>query len=285
MPSTKITNLTYHLGEIITMKKSYLKGLTALALTTSLTAISSPAFAQLDEIIVTAQKKSENLQDVPIAIQAFDIKALENNRIEGIEDLGTFTPGVYVTPNPADPNGVRVNIRGIGTYDPQIGQDSRVAIYQDGVYLGKTQGLAFDMPDLARVEILKGPQGTLYGRNTVAGAINLISATPDPSEFSGKASVEYGNYNHKKVTGAINVPMAETAAFRLSGSYMDRDGWVENAGPGSDFGGEKKYGVRAAVGFDVGANFNLEFAGDYNKTEKFDIIYFDAFAPTSQAGH
>ena len=255
------------------MSSKTFKGLTALAVSTSLLAISAPAFAQLDEIIVTAQKKEENLQDVPIAIQAFDIKALENNRIAGIEDLGTFTPGVYVTPNPADNNGVRVSIRGIGTFDPQIGQDSRVAIYQDGIYLGKTQGLAFDMPDLERVEVLKGPQGTLYGRNTVAGAINLVSARPDPSGYSGKALVEYGNYNHKKVSGAINIPMAETAAFRLSGSYLDRDGWVENSGPGSDFGGETKYGLRGAVGFDVGTNVNLEFAVDYNKTEKEPLFY------------
>ena len=255
------------------MRNLYTKGLAALTLTTALTAMSTPALAQLDEIIVTAQKKSENLQDVPIAIQAFDIKALENNRIEGIEDIGQFTPGVYVTPNPADNNGVRVSIRGIGTFDPQIGQDSRVAIYQDGVYLGKTQGLAFDMPDLERVEVLKGPQGTLYGRNTVAGAINLVSARPDPSGYSGKAQVEYGNYNHKKVAAAINVPMAESAAFRLSGSFMDRDGWVENDGPGSDFGGETKYGLRGAVGFDVGSDVNLEFALDYNKTEKEPLFY------------
>ncbi|MEP3890613.1 MAG: TonB-dependent receptor [Hellea sp.] len=255
------------------MSSKTFKGLTALAVSTSLLAISAPAFAQLDEIVVTAQKKEENLQDVPIAITAFDIKALESNRIEGIEDIGKFTPGVYVTPNPADNNGVRVSIRGIGTFDPQIGQDSRVAIYQDGIYLGKTQGLAFDMPDLARVEVLKGPQGTLYGRNTVAGAINLVSATPDPSEFSGNAKVEYGSYNHKKISGAVNVPMAETAAFRLSGSYMDRDGWVENSGPGSDFGGETKYGLRGAVGFDIGSNVNLELAADYNKTEKEPLFY------------
>jgi len=255
------------------MQNPYTKGLAALVITTALTAVSSPAFAQLDEIIVTAQKKEESLQDVPIAINAFDLEALENNRIEGLEDLGTFNPGVYVTPNPADPNGVRINIRGIGTLDPQVGQDSRVAIYQDGVYLGKTQGLAIDMPDLARVELLKGPQGTLYGRNTVGGAINLVSATPDPSEFSGKLNAEYGNYNHIKLSGAINVPMAETAAFRLSGLFMQRDGWVENNGPGADFGGEKKYGIRGAVGFDVGDSVNLEFAADYNKTEKEPFFY------------
>jgi len=250
------------------MKTPYLKGLAALTVTTSLTALSTPAFAQLDEIIVTAEKKAENLQDVPIVIQAFDLESLENNRIEGLEDIGTFTPGVYVTPNPADPSGVRINIRGVGTLDPQVGQDSRVAVYQDGVYLGKTQGLALDLPDLARIEVLKGPQGTLYGRNTVAGAVNLISARPDPSELSGKFDVEYGNFDHMKASGAVNIPLAETAAFRLSGLFLHRDGWVENDGPGVNFGGEKKYGIRGVVGFDVGDNFNLEFAGDFNKTEK-----------------
>lgn len=250
------------------MRSSTFKGLAGLAVSASLLAMSAPAYAQLDEIIVTAQKKSQNLQDVPIAITAFDIEALENNRIEGIEDLGTFTPGVYVTPNPADPSGVRVNIRGIGTFDPQVGQDSRVAIYQDGVYLGKSQGLAIDMPDLARVEVLKGPQGTLYGRNTVAGALNLVSARPDPSELTGKVTAEYGNFDHKKISGAVNVPLADTAALRVSGMFLGRDGWVENNGLGGDFGGEEKYGMRAAVGFDVGAKWNLEFAADYNKTKK-----------------
>ena len=263
------------------MSSNNFKGLTALAVSTSFLAISAPAFAQLDEIVVTAQKKAQNLQDVPIAIAAFDLEALEANRIEGVEDIATYTPGVYTTPNPADPNGVRIAIRGVGTFDPQVGQDSRVAIYQDGIYLGKTQGLAFDMPDLARVEVLKGPQGTLYGRNTVAGAINLISARPDPSEYTGKLTAEYGNFDHKKIAAAVNIPLGRTAAARLSGSYMDRDGWVENNGSGVDFGGEEKYGLRAALGFDVSDSVNIEFAGDYNRTKREPLFYqsVDDFGP------
>lgn len=255
------------------MPKNTNKMLSVLLATTTALTWSNAAFAQLDEIVVTAQKKSENLQDVPIAIQAFDIEALENNRIEGLEDIGTFTPGVYVTQNPADPNGVRIAIRGVGTFDPSIGQDSRVAVYQDGVYLGKTQGLAFDAPDLERVEILKGPQGTLYGRNTTAGAVNIISAKPDYSAKSGRFKAEYGNFDHKKLSAAINIPLAETAAARISGSLLSRDGWVENSGPGTDFGGEKKYGVRGAVAFDVGSNLRIDAAADYNKVEKEPLFY------------
>lgn len=255
------------------MSSATFKGLTALAVSTSVLAISAPTYAQLDEIVVTAQKKAESLQEVPLSIAAFDLEALESNRIEGLEDIGTFTSGLYVTQNPADPTGVRISIRGIGTFDPQVGQDSRVAIYQDGVYLGKTQGLGFDMPDLARVEVLKGPQGTLYGRNTVAGAINLISAIPDPSEFSGNLKAEYGNFNHKKVSGAVNIPAGDRAAFRLSGLFLDRDGWVENSGPGVDFAGEQKYGFRGAFGLEFSDQFRMDLSADYNRTKKEPLFY------------
>ena len=260
------------------MTHNTFKGLSALSITVSALALSMPAMAQLDEIIVTAQKKAENLQDVPVAITAFDLQALETDRIEGIEDIGRNTPGVYVTQNPADPNGVRVSIRGIGTFDPQVGQDSRVAIYQDGVYLGKTQGLGFDMPDLERVEVLKGPQGTLYGRNTVAGAINLVSARPNTDAVSGKVNAEYGSYDHKKISGALNVPLNDSVAVRVSGLMMERDGWVENTGPGVDFGGEKKFGIRAALGAEVTENFRIDLAADYNETEK-EPLFYQSFGP------
>lgn len=255
------------------MSSATFKGLLALTVSTSAFAISAPAFAQLDEIIVTAQKKEESLQDVPLSIAAFDLEALQTYRIEGPEDIGTFTSGLYVTQNPADPTGVRISIRGIGTFDPQVGQDSRVAIYQDGVYLGKTQGLGFDMPDLARVEVLKGPQGTLYGRNTVAGAINLISAVPDPTEFSGNLNSEVGNFGHKRLSGAVNIPAGDKAAFRLSGLYLDRNGWVENDGPGVDFAGEEKYGFRGAFGLEFSDNFRMDLSADYNRTRKEPLFY------------
>ena len=255
------------------MSSRTLKGLTALTLSTSLLAISAPAMAQLDEIIVTAQKREQNLQDVPIAIAAFDLEALETNRVEGLEDIGRIAPGVTITPNSADANGVQVNIRGIGILDPQVGQDSRVAIYQDGIYLGKTQGLAFDLPDLARVEVLKGPQGTLYGRNSVGGAINLISEAPSSDGFTGRIKAEYGNFNHIKGSAAVNIPLGDKGGFRLSGSYLSRDGWVENNGPGVDFGGEEKFGVRGAFGIEFSESFRLDLAADYNDVQKEPLFY------------
>ena len=256
------------------MKQHSSKGIFALALSTSLLAISAPAFAQKnDEIVVTAQKREQNLQDVAASVTAFDLLALENNRIEGLEDIGKFTPGVYITNNPADPNGVRVNIRGVGTFDPQIGQDSRVAVYQDGVYLGRTQGLAFDMPDVERVEILKGPQGTLYGRNTVAGAINLVSARPDTADITGKIRAELGKYGHTRINGAVNLPVSENIAVRVSALASDRDGWVENDGGGTDFGGEKKFAVRGALGIDASDRIRVDLAVDFNDVKKEPVFY------------
>lgn len=249
------------------MSSNTLKGLTALAVSTSLLAISAPAFAQLDEIVVTAQKREQSLQDVPISINAFDLETLEKNRIAGIEDIAKFSPGVYTTPNPADETGVRVNIRGIGTFDPQIGQDSRTAIYVDGVYYGRTQGLAFDSPDLGRVEVLKGPQGTLYGRNAVSGAVNIISTAPSTEAMSGAVDGEYGNFDHKKIKGHLNVPIGENAAFRISGLYSDTGGWVENTGVGEDFAATERLGGRAALRFEPTDQLTLDIAADYTSTK------------------
>ncbi len=249
------------------MSSRTFKGLTALAVSTSLLAISAPAFAQLDEIVVTAQKREQSLQDVPISINAFDLESIEKNRISGLEDIAKFAPGVYTTPNPADETGVRVNIRGIGTFDPQIGQDSRTAIYVDGVYYGRTQGLAFDSPDLGRVEILKGPQGTLYGRNSVGGAVNIISVAPSTEALSGGIDAEYGNFDHKRVKGHVNIPLGEQAAFRVSGLYSDTGGWVENTGVGEDFAATERLGGRAALRFEASDQLTFDVAADYTKTE------------------
>ena len=158
---------------------------------------------------------------------------METARLNSVENIDKLVTGLSTTPNSADANGVRINIRGVGTFDPQIGQDSRVAVYIDGVYLGRTQGLAFDSPDLVRAEVVKGPQGTLYGRNAVAGAVNLILAKPDTSDFSGKLSAEYGNFGHRKLSGALNIPLGDKVAARFSGTYSNQDGWVENLGPGA----------------------------------------------------
>ena len=258
-----------------------------LATATSMMALAAPAFAQNnttaataaedeggnDVIVVTAQKREQNLQDVPISIAAFNEEGLETARLNSVENIDKLVTGLSTTPNSADANGVRINIRGVGTFDPQIGQDSRVAVYIDGVYLGRTQGLAFDSPDLVRAEVVKGPQGTLYGRNAVAGAVNLILAKPDTSDFSGKLSAEYGNFGHHKLSGALNIPLGDKVAARFSGTYSKQDGWVDNLGPGADFGGSERYSFRAAFGFDLSDDVRLDLSGDFSKAKTEPFFY------------
>ncbi|MEM9706104.1 MAG: TonB-dependent receptor [Pseudomonadota bacterium] len=235
---------------------------------------------RLDTVVVTAQKKEENLQDIPFSITAFDAAALEAKRIDGLEDIAQFTPGLYSTPSAADGNGVRLSLRGVGTFDPQIGVDARVAVYVDGLYLGKTQGLAFDSPDLERVEILKGPQGTLYGRNSVAGAINLISARPNSDRISGRASIDYGTFNTVRGSASINLPITDAVSMRFSGLYSAQDGWVDNTGPGENFGGSERIGGRAALRFDPRDDLSFDFAADY-MTSTNQAPFYQALAGTA----
>ncbi|MGC6504329.1 MAG: TonB-dependent receptor [Parvibaculales bacterium] len=252
------------------------KSLLALTLGFTGTMVSSHALAQdgrvIDNIIVTAQKKEESLQDVPISISAFDTEALEVRDIQGFEDISEFTPGLFTYPAAANPNGIRISIRGVGTIDPQHGLDSKVALYQDGMYLGKVIGLAFDSPDIARVEVLKGPQGTLYGRNSVAGAINIISAKPSTDEYFGKVQAGYGTYT-KKVNGYVNIPLSETQAVRLSANFEDDEGWVENNGPGENFAASERYGARLSYLNEISDDLELSITADYSMTESTSLYY------------
>ena len=242
----------------------------------------------LDAVEVTAQKRSQNLQDVPISIQTFDADQLDTLRIDGFDDLQTFTPGLTASPNPADSSGLRLSIRGIGQDDPQIGLDATVGLYVNGVYIGKTPGLAFDTPDLERIEVLKGPQGTLYGRNAVAGAINIITKGAEiGGDFGGNATLETGNFDQFGFKGAVNIPLGETAAIKFSGLTFERDGYVENVstqfplgslpgvpaeagflsqGEGSDFGGVDRQGFNVDLAWQPTPQLLVEYGFDTSQS-------------------
>jgi len=216
-----------------------------------------------------------------------DAERLETLNIDGFDDLQTFTPGLTASPNPADSTGLRLSIRGIGQDDPQIGLDATVGLYVNGVYIGKTPGLAFDSPDLERIEVLKGPQGTLYGRNAVAGAINIITKGAEIGEdFGGNATLETGNFGIFGFKGAVNVPLGDKAAVKLSGLVFDRDGFVENVstqldlvalsgnpfagslaqGQGSDFGGVERSGLNVDFAWQPTEQLLIEYGYDYTDT-------------------
>ena len=205
----------------------------ALAVSASLLVLSAPAMAQdaqdssgIGDIVVTAQKREENIQDVPIAISAVSSAYLESRGIQSIEDLSTIAPNVKFERAPSSKTISQIAIRGSVTINPAITWEPAVGLYLDGVYIAKAQGSIFDVADLERVEILRGPQGTLYGRNALAGAVNLITAKPS-GEAGGRAEVTYGSFDNVRLRGVLDLPRMGIFSVKLSGQYEKRDGLIQ----------------------------------------------------------
>jgi len=192
---------------------------------------STTAFAQeaddlaIEEILVTAQKRSESLQEVPIAISVFGSDSISQTGVQELRDLTEYIPNVTITQG--SDFGAQIRIRGVGANSRNIGFDSRVGVYLDGVYLGQGPALNQDLVDLEQIEVLRGPQGTLFGKNTVAGAVNMISTKPS-QEFEGSATVNVFNMNGLELKAKINIPMGDMVAARISYSDRSRDGFVKN---------------------------------------------------------
>lgn len=209
----------------------------ATALTT-IGFIATPAFAQdiesrdtaersgIGDIVVTAQKRSENVQDVPIAISAVSNVYLESRGIDSIDKIGAIAPNVKIERAPASKTISQISIRGSVTINPAITWEPAVGLYLDGVYIAKAQGSIFDIADLERVEVLRGPQGTLYGRNALAGAVNLVTKKPS-GELGGRAELTYGSFNDWKVRGVLDLPQFGIFSVKLSGQYRQRDGLID----------------------------------------------------------
>ena len=203
----------------------------AFAASISLSVLATPAAAQdssdgLGDIIVTAQKRQENIQDVPIAISAVGNQYLESRGIQSIDDLSTISPNVKFERAPSSKTISQIAIRGSVTINPAITWEPAVGLYMDGVYIAKAQGSIFDVAGLERVEILRGPQGTLYGRNALAGAVNLITAKPS-GEAGGRVELTYGSFNDRKVRAVLNLPRLGIFSLKVSGQYQKRDGLIK----------------------------------------------------------
>ena len=217
-----------------------------------------------DEIIVTAQKREQNIQDVPISMAALSTEKLEDLGIDEIEDFAAYIPNVFVNNFNAQGNTIRIFIRGIGQNDVSATQDPSVGLYIDGVYVGSALGAGMELADLERAEVLRGPQGTLYGRNTTGGAINMISAKPTSDDFYARVDLTAGNLGRFKIRPTVNIPLGEDAAVKLTGLISERDGVVENTGPGADFGLEDREGFRGAFSWNMSDNLSLDYAFDHS---------------------
>lgn len=213
------------------------------------------------EMVVTAQRVSERLQDVPIAVSAFSAEALEAQQIENTSDLQLTLPNVVFSKG--NFTGASFTIRGIGDLCVGVSCDSATAIHLNDQPLYGTRIFETEFFDLAQVEVLRGPQGTLYGRNATSGVINFRSARPDLSGFAAGAEFEYGNYNSIKTKGFINVPIGDTLGVRLAGVYLNRDGFTRNLFDGGRLDGRDLYGIRGSIRWEPTDNTTLDLLGYY----------------------
>lgn len=229
-------------------------GASALALTS----FAVPAIAQeqatagddfqIEELVITAEKREQALQDVPVAISAYTSSQRDVVGMTGIQDFVNFTPGMNYSGTD------RVSLRGAGRNTFYVGNDPGVATYSDGFYSASSSELFKSPLFVERTEILRGPQGTLYGRNAMGGALNTISKHPS-HEFGGEIRASYGNYEHGKIEGVVSIPVAEHLRFKIGGSQDEqRKGFIENVGPANDGGTIKRTYVEFQAEAELGDN-------------------------------
>jgi len=224
----------------------------------------------LEEVLVTAQHREESAMSTPISLFTMNADQLEQQRINGISSLNGLVPNLNIDAFPANNQTLRLFIRGVGLTDTQITQDPAVGVYLNGAYIARSAGLTFDVADLERIEVLRGPQGTLYGRNTTGGAIRLITSKPDLDNFTAAQTLSTGNRDLFSSKTSVNLPFAQEYAAKLAYFYEDVDGFTNNDGPGGGFGDRKSEGFR----LDLRANVNNELTLDYGYDNS-KIRYFN----------
>jgi iron complex outermembrane recepter protein len=220
----------------------------------------SVAGSQTGEIVVTAQRRAERLQDIPIAVTAVTAETAQNLGLTTAVDIAAITPGATFTTSAGF---FSPNIRGLGVAFTAAGLESPVAVYEDGAYLTQTVAVneILDNFDISSVQVLRGPQGTLYGRNATGGVIIINSADPT-DKFEGRVRAEVGNIGHWKLNGMINVPLAEDLSLRVTGGFKDDDGYIHNLTTGEDAGWARTYSGRAKLRWRPG-NADIVLGGEY----------------------
>jgi len=265
------------------MKKSLLF---ALGCTVSGLALTTPAFAQTapapettepttgeapsgttdaaaptdeGDIVITAQRRAESLQRVPIAVSAFNAQALESQQIENASDLQQSLPNVTYTKTNFTSSSF--TIRGIGDLCTGFSCDSATGIHVNDMPLTSTRLFETEYFDLERIEVLRGPQGTLYGRNATSGVVNFITARPDLNEVHASLSAEYGNYDSMKLNGMLNVPIGNAVGIRVAGYWLNRDGYTRNTFDGKTIDGRDLYAIRGTIRIEPTSSTTLDLIG------------------------
>ncbi len=217
----------------------------------------------LEEVVVTATKRNASLQEVPIAVTAIGEETLKTGNFSSLVNIVNHVPSVSMGNAQAASNTANVRVRGIGTVGNNAGFESSVGIFVDGVYQARPGVALGEMVDMAQVEVLRGPQGTLFGRNTSVGAISIKSNAPVIGESEGFVSASIGDHSLKNVKGAYNIAAGENLAFRLAGSYRERDGVIEAATPGvKDMHDKDRYLLRAQALWEATDTLSIRFNSD-----------------------
>src|SRR5262245_5682803 len=202
----------------------------------------------IEQLTVTARKREERLQDTPLSVSAFAGPDLADLDVRRIDEIADQVPNLAFDASSENSQAARVYMRGVGNGDSIASDDPGVGIYLDGVYLARAQSSLLTISDVDRVEVLRGPQGTLFGKNTIGGTVNVITKKPTLDDFGGSAEVRYGNYNRFDSRVALNVPLAaETAAMRFSMATASRDGFQKNKGVGPDLDDDKLLAFRSQL--------------------------------------
>ncbi len=224
--------------------------------------VSGSVHAQLEEVIVTAQKRAESAQDVPIAITAFDADALTAKQITGFADMRFAAPNVSYTK--ANFTGNNFAIRGVGTNLVAASADNGVGVHINEVPLISPRLFETEYFDVEQVSVLRGPQGTLYGRNSTGGAVNMITNKASIDDgLTGNFEGQYGNYDHTRANGFINVPLGDQFAMRFAGLWLDRDGYTDNLYTGNNIDGRDQYALRSSFNWSPGEKTTFDLMVSY----------------------
>lgn len=222
---------------------------------------SAPA---IEDIVVTAQKREESLQQTPIAIAVLTEDSLEQRGIRGVTDLmGGAVPSLRMMPISGRPSAYAIGIRGIASLDSgAISRDATVGLYVDGVYLGRTQGLGTELFEVERIEVLRGPQGTLFGRNAVGGAVSIVSKKPT-GELGLNMTAGLSNFDGHNVRAHLNLPEFADISVKLEGMWSERGGWLDNPLAGQwDWYANERYGVRATALWKPNNDISVQYSFD-----------------------
>ncbi|MBD8879905.1 TonB-dependent receptor [Rhodanobacter sp. 7MK24] len=226
------------------------------------TAKNNQSTTELGKITVTAQSRTQEMQQVPIALQIVTAKDIASVTATDISQMQYFVPGLVVTTSqPTQPG---YTLRGITTEDFGIGTEPAVGVYVDGVYADRTGGSMLAFNDIQRIEVLKGPQGTLFGRNAAGGAISIVTNEPS-DKFEGDATLRYGNYGERYAYGLVNIPLNKDMALRVSAYDNQSDGWIKDQATGQRYGDNGDWGTRAVFRWNITPDTRMLLSWDHEK--------------------